>query len=188
MRHQGQVPSPVATCATCGNGGGSGSRPSFAAYIVFAATLLLPACGRKAPVKAPELAAPATIKDLRAANTRDGVVLTWSRPRQYADGTNLTDLGRFVVERAAEDVPTFETISVLEVNDRERFRQTRAFRYLDQTPAIGSSYRYRIIASTVDHYDSAPSNVATIQREVPVEPSPTVSTNARKNSPVKDPP
>ncbi|HUI28287.1 MAG TPA: hypothetical protein VL403_19560 [Candidatus Kryptonia bacterium] len=158
------------------------------ALLLLTLASVLPACGRKAPIKAPELAAPRTIEDLRAANAVDGVMLTWSRPRQYVDGTNLTDLGRFVVERATESgAAGFETISILEVNDRERFRQTRSFRYLDKTPALGSNYLYRVIASTVDGYDSAPSNTATIRREVPVEPTRTPTANARENSPAKTP-
>ena len=140
------------------------------------ALLLLCACGRKAPVKPPEDAAPRTITDLRASNASDGVVLTWSRPKQYVDGTTLLDLGRFVIERAEDnDSGTFVVLTTLEVADRERFRQTRTFRYLDATPAIGSTHFYRVIASTVDGYTSAPSNTAAIRREPPP--------NDRANSP-----
>jgi len=119
-------------------------------------------------VKPPEDASPRAITDLRAANTSDGVALTWSRPRQYVDGSTLMDLGRFTIERAiADDRQAATTLTTLEVNDRERFRQTRTFRYVDHTATLGSRYLYRVISSTIDGYTSGPSNAVIVQRELP---------------------
>jgi hypothetical protein len=138
------------------------------------ATLFLPACGRKAPPKPPEFAAPRAISDLRATNVTDGVMLTWSRPREYADGTPLNSLGSFAVERAAAPgAEPFQTVATLKVTDRERFRQARTFHYLDRQPAIGSSYLYRVFSSTTDGYRSRPSNAVEITRRLPPPAAPT---------------
>lgn len=149
----------------------------------FAVVLLLAACGRKAPPKPPEFAAPRAIGDLRAINRADGILLSWSRPRQHPDGAPLTSLGSFVVERAGPSaVAGFEQVATLEVSDRERFRQTRTFRYLDQQPQPGEEYLYRVIAYTADGYGSEPSNVATITREIPPTPAATPSSHGRGNT------
>lgn len=130
--------------------------------------LALAACGRKAPPKPPEFVAPRAITDLQATNGTDGVVLVWSRPRRHADGTTLANLGGFVIERAALDrASSFQPLTTVQLADRERFRQTRSFRYLDREPAIGSTYTYRIIAFTDDGYYSEPSNSASLTRELP---------------------
>lgn len=149
--------------------------------VLAVAAILLPACGRKALPKPPEFAAPRTISDLRATSTRDGIMLAWSRPREYADGSTLDALGQFVVERHPTSASgEFVSIATLEVTDRERFRQTRTFRYIDHDSVLGSSYQYRVISSTTDGYTSAPSNVVTIERTVPPE-------NTRANSPSPTP-
>ena len=79
-------------------------------------TFLVPACGRKAPPRSPEDVLPKTIADLAASNVADGIQLSWSRPRTYADGTPMTDLGGFVVERAAGTDPraAFQHVARLE--------------------------------------------------------------------------
>ena len=73
----------------------------------------------------------------------------------------MTDLGGFVIERAtgADPVAAFARLGVLEVNDRDRFRQITRFRYLDHDTTVGTAYRYRVVSFTIDRYFSAPSNV-----------------------------
>jgi hypothetical protein len=114
---------------------------------------------------------PQTISDLSASDTPEGIQLSWSRPRVYADGTPMTDLAGFVVERAVGDVPPliFGRISVLEVTDRDRVRQIKAFRYLDADTVAGVEYRYRVVSFTLDRYFSLPSNVVTIEPKTRAE-------------------
>src|SRR6266446_5560819 len=123
-------------------------------------TFLTPACGRKGPPRPPEDVLPQTITDLTAAATPHGIQLSWSRPRTYADGSRMTDLGGFVIERAAGTGPdaAFVRLGVLDVNDRDRFRQLTHFRYLDHDTTVGTAYRYRVVSFTIDRYFSAPSN------------------------------
>src|ERR1044071_4728836 len=66
-------------------------------------TLIAVSCGKKADPRAPELAAPEPITNLSAKTAPEGVVLTWSRPTQYVDGSAIKDLASFVIFR--KEVP-----------------------------------------------------------------------------------
>lgn len=123
-------------------------------------------CGRKAVLRAPEEVLPQTIGDLTASDMVDGIQLAWSRPRTYVNGGRMTDLSGFVIERAttSDPRPAFARINVLEVTDRDRFRQVKHFRYLDRETKVGTQYSYRVVSFTVDRYFSAPSNVVTLER------------------------
>jgi predicted small lipoprotein YifL len=122
-------------------------------------------CGRKGPIRPPEDVLPQTIKDLTATQTPQGIELSWRRPRTYADGSRMTDLGGFVIERATSAGPdaSFARLGVVEVNDRERFRQTTHFHYLDHDTTVGTAYRYRVVSFTLDRYFSAPSNEVVVE-------------------------
>jgi hypothetical protein len=73
----------------------------------------------------------------------------------------MNDLGGFVIERAdgADLTLPFRRISVLEVSDRDRFRQIKAFRYVDPDAVFEREYYYRVVSFTLDGYVSAPSNI-----------------------------
>jgi hypothetical protein len=115
--------------------------------------------------------APQTISDLSATNIAEGIQLSWSRPLNYVDGSRMTDLGGFTIERAVGSEPraAFHRVALLEVNDRDRFRQMKHFQYVDRDTQAEKAYQYRVVSSTVDRYFSAPSNVVTITRTVPGE-------------------
>jgi len=119
-------------------------------------------------VRAPEDVAPEQIADLSASSTANGIELSWSRPRSYTDGSRMTDLGGFVVERSAGSEPrvAFQRITTLEVSDRDRFRQIKRFRYVDHDLAAGT-YLYRVVSYTVDRYFSAPSNIVAAELASP---------------------
>ena len=137
--------------------------------LLLAASLL--ACGRKAPPRPPEDIVPQTISDLTVTNVAEGIQLSWSRPVNCADGTRLTDLAGFVVERAVGTQPRvpFGRLAVLEVGDRDRFRQVKQFQHVDRDTNAETTYQYRVVSFTLDRYFSAPSNVVTITRRVPGE-------------------
>lgn len=131
-----------------------------------AAGLALPACGRKTLVKPPELVAPETIDSLSATNGADGIRLIWRRPVKQADGTRLSDLGAFRVERSTAGAP-FSAIATVEVTDRDRLEQARRFRWLDADTVLGETYQYRVFSFTTDAYVSQPSNIVTVERAIP---------------------
>ena len=130
-------------------------------------------CGRKTPIRAPELAAPHPIENLSATNTAAGIQLSWARPKTYVDGTRMTDLGAFQVERSSAET-SFTPVATIEVTDRERLQQERRYRWVDADTTIGQSYAYRVVSSTTDGYRSRPSNVVVVERALPT-PGPAVT-------------
>ena len=90
-----------------------------------------------------------------------------------ADGSRMTDLGAFRIERSTADSP-FTPIATLAVSDRDRFQQERRFRWVDTDTTVGGIYQYRVVSFTTDGYGSEPSNIVTIERAIPT-PAPTVA-------------
>jgi hypothetical protein len=131
---------------------------TFALMVLDALFLALSGCGRKTDVRPPELIRPEAIDDLAAQGQQEGILLRWGRPERYADGSRMTDLAGFRVERSVSAGP-FEAVAVLEVSDRDRFRQIREFRYLDSSVAAGIRHQYRVVSFTLDGDTSAPSNI-----------------------------
>ncbi len=121
------------------------------------------ACGHKTPVYPPEFVAPQAIEDLRLTVSQSGIALSWSRPRTYAGGRPMDDLGGFVVLRAIQ--PTagssveFSPLGTILVKDHGRFRQTRRFRFTDERLSPGTRYQYRVQSFTLDGDYSIPSNM-----------------------------
>ena len=152
-------------------------RARYLAILMLVAGSVAPACGRKTIVKAPELVAPERIDNLAATNAPVGVHLTWRRPDRYADGTRMSDLGAFRVERRTAG-GEFLPIATVAVTDRERLQQERRFGWDDTDSMAGQTYEYRVISVTTDDYVSQPSNVVTIAR-VPPSPAPTRTAAAR---------
>lgn len=132
--------------------------PTFVSLSVFSA------CGRKTPVRPPELVAPEPIGDLTLEVADKGARLHWGRPQKYVDGSNMDDLGGFAVLRATQDgqgkVGAFSQVATIPVEDRDRFRKAKRFSYTDEQVTAGTLYRYRVQAFTLDGYYSSPSNTA----------------------------
>ena len=124
------------------------------------AVLLMVSCGRKGPPRAPELAVPETIKDLKAEAGGGGIALTWSRPTRYLDGKPLDDLAGFVVFRkevtqACPECPApYRERIALPVEDQQKFRYVGG----QLTPQV--SYHYRVFSRLMDGSLSDPSNEA----------------------------
>jgi hypothetical protein len=124
--------------------------------------LVFSACGRKTPVRPPELVAPEPIRDLTLEVDGNAIKLHWDRPQKYVDGSNMDDLGGFVVLRAVQNgqgtVGSFSQVAAIPVEDRDRFRKAKKFSYTDEQLTAGTLYRYRVQAFTLDGYYSSPSN------------------------------
>ncbi len=128
------------------------------------------ACGRKTPVRPPDLVAPRVVTDVVATNTADGIEVSWGRPTRYVDGSHMLDLAAFRIERG-RPCCGLRNLATVEIEDRHRFRRAKTFRYLDTAVEPGQSYSYRIYALTVDEYSSQPSELVRIQRAL-VTPQP----------------
>jgi len=122
----------------------------------------LSACGRKAPVRPPELVAPEPIGDLALEVEGKGIKLLWGRPQKYVDGSDMEDLAGFAVLRATQngqgEADSFTQVATVTVDDRDRFRKAKKFSYTDEQLTAGTLYRYRVQAFTLDGYYSSPSN------------------------------
>lgn len=136
------------------------------AYCLLA--LAFSACGKKGDPRAPELALPETIRDLRVQTDGKGVALTWSRPMHYADGKELKDLAGFVIFRKeisniCPDCPApYRERVTVNVEDQEKFIKKKQFRYVDQELTAQTIYRYRVFSRLMDDSLSDPSNEAEV--------------------------
>ncbi len=128
------------------------------------------ACGKKADPRAPELAAPLPINNLSARPLADGIALTWNRPTEYIDGKEIKDLASFVIFRkelspGCLDCPVpYRQLTIVNVEDRERFVKQKQYRYDDQDVHGNMVYRYRVSSQLFDGSLSAPSNEVEISR------------------------
>lgn len=133
------------------------------AYVLVLA-IMLPACGKKTPIRPPELVLPEPTGDLTLEIEKGGVVLSWGRTQRYVDGSEMDDLSGFVVMRATQDAQgrtsSFTRVATIPVEDRDRFRKAKKFTYMDTQLTAGTLYRYRVQSLTEDGYESDLSNTA----------------------------
>jgi hypothetical protein len=149
------------------------SARAFRTTALLGALLALVACGRKTMPKPPQLVAPKAVQELSLATQSTGILVRWSRPTEYVDGTGMDDLGGFVVERNRYN-SKFEEVARVPVTDQGRFQKAKRFDYLDTQLLPGATYHYRIVAFTTDRYFSAPSDAAEITWNPPsAAPAPT---------------
>lgn len=145
-------------------------RSTFYGVLCITAILVLcVGCGKKNHPRAPELAIPERISDLKAAVGRQGISLTWTRPKQYVDGKSLTDLAGFVLfrKRTPTDcldcqAPYRERI-VINVEDQDKFIKTTNYAFRDQELEANTTYRYRIFSRLLDDSLSEPSNEVIVE-------------------------
>ena len=134
------------------------------------AVLLFLGCGKKSDPRAPELATPRVIENLRATAVPNGVALTWSRPTEYVDGSELKDLVGFVIFRkelspTCIDCPApYRTLTTVDIEDREKFVKQKQFRYVDEETQPKITYRYRVSSLLKDGSLSEPCNEVEITR------------------------
>ena len=126
-------------------------------------------CGVKSQPIPPEAARPAKILGLEAANSKEGIRLTWDRPDTYAGGAKMKDLGSFSIARAEEGKPS-EKIGEIDVHDEGRFQVQNTFNFTDESTIMGKTYHYEVTSRTTDGYVSEPSNDVAIMRKKPSAP------------------
>ena len=132
--------------------------------------LLVSACGHKTDIRPPSLVAPEAIGDLALTLGDRGVTLRWGRPQRNADGSQMDDLGGFVVLRAQRDGAgrqPFTRLALIPVEDRDRFQQEKRFSYTDEPLTAGTLYRYRVLAVTLDGYLGNVSNTVELVWQEP---------------------
>jgi hypothetical protein len=128
------------------------------------------ACGKKGDPRAPELATPKLITNLVARPVADGVALTWNRPTEYVDGSEIKDLASFVIFRkeiskSCLDCPVpYRQLTTVNVEDREKFARLKQYRFDDREVRANAIYRYRVASQLFDGSLSGPSNEVEITR------------------------
>ena len=128
------------------------------------------ACGKKGDPRAPELATPKLITNLAAKPVADGVALTWNRPTEYVDGSEIKDLASFVIFRkeiskSCLDCPVpYRQLTTVNVEDREKFARLKQYRFDDREVRTNTIYRYRVASQLFDGSLSGPSNEVEITR------------------------
>ena len=133
-------------------------------------SLFLSGCGKIGDLRAPELATPKVIEDLRATSVPNGVALAWRRPTQYVDGRELKDLMGFVIFRkeispTCVDCPApYRPLTTVDLEDREKFIKQKQYRYVDEEVQQKMTYRYRVSSQLKDGSLSEPSNEVEIAR------------------------
>jgi hypothetical protein len=149
-----------------------------ALLVGLAVAALMPACGRKTMPKPPQLVAPKAVQELSLTTQSTGILVRWSRPTEYVDGSSMEDLGGFVVERNRYN-SKFEEVARIPITDQGRFQKAKRFDYLDTQLLEGATYHYRIVAFTTDRYFSSPSDAAEITWNGPAaSPAPAASPDA----------
>jgi hypothetical protein len=132
--------------------------------------LLFSGCGKKGDPRAPELATPRVIENLQATAGPKGVALTWTRPTEYVDGSDLKDLTGFAIFRkdilpTCLDCPVaYKPLTTVDVEDREKFVKQKQYRYVDETTQQKMTYRYRVSSQLKDGSLGEPSNEVEITR------------------------
>ena len=137
---------------------------TFALMIAALASAVFLGCGVKSPPISPEAARPERILGLEAANSKDGIRLSWDRPESYAGGQKMRDLGGFTILRAQEGKPV-QKIGDIQVHDEGRFQVQGTFTFIDGATIMGKTYHYQVTSNTTDGYVSEPSNDVTVVRK-----------------------
>jgi len=135
-----------------------------ASFLVSVVVVGIGGCGKKGDPRAPELATPETIKDLRGRPDKGGISLTWTRPTRYVDGKALNDLAGFVIFRkelskSCPDCPVpYREQAAVNVEDQEKFMKKKQYGFVDKELKPQTTYRYRIFSKLMDNSLSDPSN------------------------------
>src|SRR6185369_3573041 len=68
--------------------------------------LLLAACGKEGAPQPPFIRIPEAVKDLAATQSGHNIILTWTSPRRYVDGSAATNLARVQIREKEEILAT----------------------------------------------------------------------------------
>lgn len=160
------------------------TRPVFPILLLIL-LLLLPACGKRGPLR-PKLAPlPVAPADFQARQLGDGLLLSWTLPGANQDGSPLQDLRTLHLYRdefePAEECPECRESSVpYREIDLDYLQQTRRqdnrLLFTDEAIQPGRGYRYRLVAVGGSGQEGAPAKLRIIAQAVPPTPQQLVAT------------
>jgi hypothetical protein len=129
---------------------------------IFAALLLLAACGKVGDPLPPIIRIPQKVDNLKATQTGYDIVLDWTSPAKYVDGNPATDTGVVHVFRNTEEIGTVAAAAA---------GQQQSFRIPDVRNSVGSRLVFTVQLVVPRGKPSPVSNPAPIEPEdVPGRP------------------
>lgn len=142
--------------------------------------LLLAGCGKKGNLVPPEALVPAPVADLKVEQQGERFMVSWSRPGREEGGGALKDLAGFRLYRRellppgedCEECPNAYRLVAsvdLEYPQGVLVRGERFF-FLDDEPAAGKGYRYKVVSYKRDGTLSRDSNRSGRKKVAPPRP------------------
>lgn len=141
---------------------------------------LFPACGKKGPLRMPEIVVPQAIKDLMAKAEGNAIIMNFSVPTKNTDGSPLNDLRGFKVLRSmrkldegCENCPR-KFIPLIDIEYQQPSAQLptkgekKEFR--DTNLSYGTEYQYKLLSYNSHEDFSRESNVAKAFFDIPPSP------------------
>ena len=120
--------------------------------VAFLILLLASGCGKVGEPRPPKIRVPAAINDLKVVQNRTDVVLTWTNPQKYVDGSNATDLKSI---RILQDGKSIASVLVTGPGKPQTFS-------MNVSTAFGTTPVYTLVVETQRDKPSAVSNEARI--------------------------
>jgi len=119
--------------------------------------LLLTACGRVGNPQPPFIRIPEAVKDLTVTQSGNNLVLTWTSPRFFIDGSGATNLSRVQIRSNAEVLATVDALGA---------GQPQSYAVAVSPVAVGGVRTFTVAVETAQGRSSEVSNIASI---TPVE-------------------
>jgi hypothetical protein len=114
--------------------------------------LLLAACGKVGDPHPPFIRIPEAVKDLAATQSGHNIILTWTNPRRYVDGSAATNLAKVQIRANDEMLATVEASAA---------GQAQSYG-MPIVSAVSSERRFTILVETTQGKRSEISNTAVI--------------------------
>jgi len=148
--------------------------------IVFFILLFFPACGKKGPLRMPEMVVPQAVRDLKARAEGSAIILSFGIPVKNTDGSTLTDLRGFKILRSVrklsegcESCPRkFIPLADIEYQRAEGLLPARGEQkeFRDSSVSPGMEYHYKVLSFNADDEFSKESNSAKAYWNLPPAP------------------
>ena len=146
--------------------------------VVFILLILFsPACGKKGPLRMPEMVVPQAVRDLKARAEGNAIILSFGIPVKNTDGSTLTDLRGFKILKSVrklsegcESCPRkFISLADIEYQRTEGLLPVRGEKkeFRDSSVSPGMEYHYKVLSFNADDEFSKESNSAKAYWDLP---------------------
>jgi fibronectin type 3 domain-containing protein len=120
--------------------------------LVFLLVLLLEGCGRVGPPQPPFIRIPEAVSDLAVTQKGNDLILTWTNPARYIDGSAATNLARIWIQANGARLATVNAVKAAEAQSY----------VMPAEPGKSGERTFTVIAETSQGKVSNVSNVASI--------------------------